>query len=82
MGYNGPERRDNADFAGMLARIDERTKMLVDNMDKLATIESVSAVRDKLENHIDAHQNKGGVIATWVGIGSALFVGIMGYFKK
>lgn len=46
---------DQPDTLAMLARIDERTALMKDAMDKLATKEMVQGVDRDLRSHIDDH---------------------------
>ena len=46
---------DQPDTLAMLARIDERTALMKDTIDKLATKEMVQGVDRDLRTHIDDH---------------------------
>lgn len=56
------ERRSNADLIEMIARIDERTKTIVEQLPAKASCESVDRANDRIarvEERIDEHIKKG-----------------------
>lgn len=75
-------RADYPDLRAAIARIDERTLMILKGQEKLATVERVQAVEGRVDRHITSHVTKGGLLATWAGIAVAIGVGVMGMFKQ
>jgi hypothetical protein len=79
------EEERRADYPALLAaiaRIDERTLMILKGQEKLATVESVKHVNGRIDRHIKSHITKGGLFVSWAGIAVAIGVGFMGLWKK
>ncbi|MFA5911837.1 MAG: hypothetical protein WC815_23905 [Vicinamibacterales bacterium] len=72
---------EDADDKAMLARIDERTQAIMQRLDGLASCERVDALEGRIDRHVETHDKKGGVIATWVGIAVAAVLGLAGIVK-
>jgi hypothetical protein len=83
------ERRSNADLIEMIARIDERTKTIVEQLPAKASCESVDRANDRIERveqRVDEHIKRGqwnaatiiSLICALAAIGSVIvaFVGI------
>ena len=82
MEYSGHDRRrGDSETAAMIARIDERTKVIVETIPTLATRERVDAVEEKLDTHLETHVSRGGIIAAWAGVAVALVLGLLGLIK-
>ena len=75
-------RTDYPDLKAAIARIDERTLMILKGQEKLATVERVQAVEGRVDRHITSHVTKGGLLAAWGGVAVAIGFGIVGMFKQ
>ena len=71
----------STDEANMIARIDERTQLILEMLDKKASQEAVDAVAQRLEFHETAHVSRGGLFAAWGGTALAAGIAIFGIFR-
>lgn len=75
-------RSDYPNLSAAIARIDERTLMILDGQKKLATVESVQSVEKKVDGHLNAHISKNGLLVSWAGVAVAIGLGLVGLMKK
>lgn len=68
--------------ANMIARIDERTQLILEMLDKKASEESVvAAVAKRLDEHESSHVTKSGLIAAWSGTAVALLIAFVSFLR-
>ena len=67
--------------ANMIARIDERTQLILEILEKKASEESVAAVAKRLDVHESSHVTKSGLIAAWGGTAVALLIAFIGFLR-
>jgi len=72
---------DDEDIKTLLARVDERTRNIMVTLEKLASHERVDALEGRLARHVESHDKKGGIVATWAGIVAAAGIGLAGLFR-
>ena len=71
----------SSEEANMIARIDERTQLILEMLDKKASEESVSTVVRRLDAHESSHVTKNGLIAAWGGTAVALLIAFIGFLR-
>ena len=69
------------DDASRIARIDERTQLILEMLEKKASEESVAAVNRRLDNHESSHISKSGLLAAWAGTAVAIILGFVGFMR-
>ena len=69
------------DDASRIARIDERTQLILEMLEKKASEESVAAVSRRLDVHESSHVTKNGLIAAWGGTAVALLIAFVSFLR-
>ena len=71
----------SSDEANMIARIDERTQLILEMLGKKASSESVEAMEKRFEAHIETHVTKSSLLAAWGGTAVAILLAAVGFLR-
>ncbi|HSW65341.1 MAG TPA: hypothetical protein VLH56_18840 [Dissulfurispiraceae bacterium] len=65
----------------IIARIDERTRLILEMLEKKASEESVEALTKRLDKHESSHVSKSSLLAAWAGTIAAIVLGFIGFMR-